>query len=129
VAAIKMMDDAIIGGAVIEPAAVKKGFAVMVTDKGHVKRITLDEFPVQGRGGQGVQTWKVTKTTGLISGFAIVPSEAGDVDVYSTRGRRLRLAVKDLPVITRAAKGAALTSITKTTDLFGDDLVAGIVTG
>ncbi len=129
VAAIKMMDDAIIGGAVIEPAAVKKGFAILVTSLGQAKRITLDEFPVQGRGGQGVQTWKLTKTTGLISGFAVVPTESGDVDVYSARGRRLRLSVKDLPVITRAAKGAALTTVIKSGDLFGDDPVAGVVVG
>ena len=124
-----MMDDAIIGGAVVEPAAVKKGFAVLVTDKGHVKRIPLDEFPVQGRGGQGVQTWKATKATGLISGFTILPTESGDVDVYSARGRRLRLSVKDLPVVTRAAKGVALTTIIKAPEIFGEDPIAGVVIG
>ncbi len=129
VAAIKMMDDAIIGGAIIEPKAVKKGFAIAVTEQGYVKRIPLSEFPVQGRGGQGVQLWKVTGATGLVSGFTVTDGESGDVDIYSARSKRLRLAVKDLPVVTRAARGVELKVLLKGTDLFGDDPVAGVVTG
>jgi DNA gyrase subunit A len=128
VAAIKMGEDPIIGGALIEPDCMK-GFALFVTDKGQVKRITLNEFPVQGRGGQGVQTWKLTKATGLITGFAVVPSAAADADLYSERGRRLRLAVKDIPAVTRAAKGVDLKTIIKGSDIFGAEPVAGIVAG
>jgi DNA gyrase subunit A len=129
VAAIKMLDDAIIGGALVEPAVAKKGFALLVTENGHIKRITLAEFPVQGRGGQGVQTWKLTKNTGLINGVAVTASESGDVDVFSAKGRRLRLAVKDIPLVTRAAKGAVITDVIKSSELFGSEPVAGIVTG
>ncbi len=129
VAAIKKLDDAIIGGAIVEPKAIKKGFAIAVTEHGHVKRIALSEFPVQGRGGQGVQLWKVTGTTGLVSGFAVTESESGDVDIFSARSKRLRLAVKDLPVITRAARGVDLRTLIKGADLFGDDPVAGVVAG
>jgi DNA gyrase subunit A len=129
VAAIKMIDDPIVGGAIIEPAAVKKGFALLVTDKGNIKRIALDEFPVQGRGGQGVQTWKLTKTSGLISGFAVSLAETGDADVFTARGRRLRLAIKEIPLVTRAAKGILLTDVIKSSELFGTEPVSGIVTG
>lgn len=126
VAAIKMLDDVIIGGSVIELEQMK-GFALFVTSKGQIKRIPLDEFPVQGRGGQGVQTWKVGKTTGLISGFAVAPVENGDVDIFSQNGKRLRIAVKDIPKTTRAAaKGAELTAIIKSKDLFGSETIAGI---
>ncbi|RPJ48452.1 MAG: hypothetical protein EHM21_07665, partial [Chloroflexi bacterium] len=129
VAALKMMDDPIIGGAIIDPAAFKKGFALLVTDKGHIKRIALDEFPVQGRGGQGVQTWKLGKTTGLVSGFTAAQAESGDVDVFTARGRRLRLALKDIPAVTRAAKGTLISDVIKSKELFGDEPIAGIVTG
>jgi len=126
VAAIKMMDDPITGGAIVEPKQMK-GFAMLVTARGQVKRIALDEFPVQGRGGQGVQTWKLSKATGLISGFVSVPTEAGDVDIYSQNGKRLRVAVKDIPLSTRAAaKGAELTTIIKNKELFGTEAIAGI---
>lgn len=130
VVAIKMLDDAIIGGAIIEPSAAK-GYIVLVSETGQVKRIPLKEFPVQGRGGQGVQTWKLTKTSGLVRGIALLSSTAGDVDVYSERGKRLRVAAKDIPAGTRAGKAAELTTIIKSKEksLFGGEPVAGVVAG
>ncbi len=94
---------------------------------GHVKRIPINEFPVQGRGGQGVQLWKITQATGLICGFALAGAGASaDVDFYSVRGKRLRMAVKDLPEVTRAGKGVDLRTILKTADLFGNEGVGGV---
>jgi DNA gyrase subunit A len=129
VAAIKMMDDTIIGGAILEPVDTKKGFALLVTQKGLVKRITLDEFPVQGRGGQGVQTWKITKATGQVIGLAALPRETGDVDFFSERGKRLRLSIKDIPTATRAGKSSDLAAIIKSKDIFGTEAAAGVVSG
>jgi DNA gyrase subunit A len=126
VTAIKMLDDPIVGGVIAEPKALDKSFAVVVTDKGYIKRIALDEFPIQGRGGQGVQLWKISKVTGLISGFALTGAGSADVDIYSQRGKRLRMAVKDLPEAGRAAKGIDLRTLIKVTDLFGNELVAGV---
>lgn len=129
VAAIKVMDDPIIGGAFIEPATAKNMRAIIVTENGYIKRIPLSDFPVQGRGGQGVQLWKVTRSTGLVSGFAIAGGEGLDVDVYSSRMKRLRLAVKDIPETTRAVKGTDLRTMIKSEDLFGNEPVAGVTTG
>lgn len=126
VAAIKMGDDPIIGGALVEPKGMK-GFVLLVTEQGQIKRIALDEFPVQGRGVQGVQTWKLTKTNGLITGIALAPDASADADIYSARGRRLRLAVKEIPLATRAAKGAEIKTIIKAADVFGAETVAGVV--
>jgi DNA gyrase subunit A len=125
VAAIKMGDDPIIGGALVEPKEMK-GFVLLVTEQGQIKRISLDEFPVQGRGVQGVQTWKLTKANGLITGMAVADASA-DADLYSARGRRLRLAVKDIPLVTRATKGAEIKTIIKAADVFGTETVAGVV--
>ncbi len=125
VSAIKSLDDSLIGGALLEPDQVKKSTAVLVTEKGYIKRVKLDEFPVQGRGGQGVQSWKVNQTTGFVSGFTIVEKKA-DVDIFSARMKRLRLAVKDLPESTRAAKGAKLADTIKADTVFGDESVAGV---
>lgn len=123
-AAIKMLDDPIIGGAIIEPAQAN-GMAILVTDKGLVKRISLVEFPMQGRGGQGVQVWKVNPTTGWVTGFTIAPL-GGEVDIYSPRGRRLRLDVKDVPQATRASKGMALSTLIQVESVFGDEPIAGV---
>jgi DNA gyrase subunit A len=127
VGAIKKMDDTIIGGGIIEKSAAK-GFVVLVTEKAHAKRISLAEFPVQGRGGQGVQLWKLTALTGLVAGVTVASTEAGDVDIFSQRGKRLRLAIKDLPKATRAGRGIDLSATIKSEDVFSGEPVAGVVT-
>jgi len=125
VAAIKMMDDTIIGGAIIEPESMKNGMVVIVTERGHIKRLKLDEFPLQGRGGQGVQAWKVGPASGLMKGFAVTEAK-GDVDIFSPRLKRLRLAVKDIPETARAGKATVITTWLKLDTLFGDELVEGV---
>lgn len=126
VAAIKTLNEPVIGGAIIEPDA-HKGFALAVTEKGHIKRISLDEFTVQGRGGQGLQLWKLTAATGAVCGFTAAASASGDVDIYSASGKRLRLAVKTIPKVTRAAKGVEIKTLIKAQELFAGDMLAGIV--
>ena len=126
VAAIKMLDDPLIGGAIIEPAMAKKAFVLLVSDTGHIKRLPLAEFPVQGRGGQGVQTWKPSKAAGKPVGLALASSEAGDADVFSPRGRRLRVALKDIPAATRAGKPVGLREVTGSAELFDPEPVAGV---
>jgi len=115
-------------GALVATSHAKNNFGILVTEKGHIKRIPMSDIPVQGRGGQGVQLWKVTKVTGMVSGFAIASGESGDVDVYTERGKRLRLSAKDIPETTRASKGADLKQIIKAADLFGGENVAGVTT-
>lgn len=129
VTAIKMLDDPLIGGAIIEPAAAKKGLVLLAANNGQIKRMPLSEFPVEGRGGKGVQTWKLTKTSGNLVGFAFAASEASDADIYSPRGRRLRVAIKDIPATTRAGKPAALKDVIKSKEIFDPDPVAGIAVG
>ena len=125
VAAIKMLDDALVGGAILEPAQHKE-FALLVTDKGHLKRVSLEEFPLQGRGGQGVQVWKLNETTGVVIGFTTAVL-SGDVDIYSQKGRRLRLAVKDINQVTRATKGIDLGARYGNGSLFDGDPTVGVV--
>jgi DNA gyrase subunit A len=104
----------------------KKAFVLLVSDTGHIKRLPLAEFPVQGRGGQGVQTWKPSKAAGKPVGMALASSEAGDADVFSPRGRRLRVALKDIPAATRAGKPVGLREVTGSAELFDPEPVAGV---
>lgn len=129
VAAIKMLDDRLVGGALIEPA-MEKGFVILLTEQGHVKRISLEEFPVQGRAGQGVQTWKTNDTTGAVTACCVA-KESDNLDLYSEKGKRLRLKAKELPQVTRAIKGTNLPAHLKLTDgLFGSgDPPAGVTVG
>lgn len=128
VAAIKLMGDALVGGALIESSGAKS-FVILLSQQGHVKRISLDEFPVQGRAGQGVQTWKTNDSTGLVAACCIA-KEAENLDIYSEKGKRLRLKAKDLPQVTRAIKGTDLPARLKLGDgLFSGDPPVGVTVG
>lgn len=127
VSAIKMMGDPLVCGILVETDLHKKGFAFAVTAKGHAKRIDINDFPLQGRGGQGVQLWKITEDTGLVTGFT-VGSEKDNVDIYSSKLKRLRLDAKALPLVTRATKGLDLGKKYVKGDLFPEgESTAGLV--
>ena len=105
VVAIKLgKGDAIIAGALVTDPDDQ---VVVVSENGWLKRVPLSEFPVQGRGGGGVQTLKTTKATGKVAGAA-VSSETGSVNVMSARGRRCHMATKDIPVSNRLNRGEQL---------------------
>ncbi len=127
VTAIKMMGDRLVCGLLVESGYHKKGFAFAVSAKGHAKRIAIDEFPLQGRGGQGVQLWKITAETGPVTGFT-VGMDKDQIDIYSSKSKRFRLDGKDLPLVTRATKGVDLGKKYVKGDLFGDgETTAGLV--
>lgn len=127
VSAIKMLGDPLVTAVVLEPAQFKAAYVIAVTQKGYIKRITLADFPLQGRGGQGVQLWKLTPETGAVVGLAI-GSEKDQVDIYSEKMKRLRMDIKALPNVTRATKGQDLGAKLVKGDLFGEgDSTAGVV--
>ncbi|PKO19290.1 MAG: DNA gyrase subunit A [Chloroflexi bacterium HGW-Chloroflexi-10] len=127
VTAIKMMGDALVSVVLVSADLQKKGIAYAVTANGHAKRIGLEEFPLQGRGGQGVQLWKLTPETGLVVGFTVGP-EKDAVDFYSVKGKRLRIDGKALPKVTRATKGVDLGAKYVKGPLFGPgEALAGVV--
>jgi DNA gyrase subunit A len=127
VTAIKMMGDSLVCGILVDQEYQKQGFVYTVTENGHIKRIDINDFPVQGRGGQGVQLWKVSEVTGFVTGFT-VGSEKDQVEVYSTKSKRFRIDGKDLPVVTRATKGVDLGNKYVKGDLFGEgEPTAGVV--
>lgn len=127
VTAIKMMGDKLVCGLLVDPSFHKKGFAYAVTSNGHAKRLDMNDFPVQGRGGQGVQLWKTNEITGMVTGFA-VGTEKDQLEIYSVKSKRFRIDGKDLPVVTRATKGIDLGKKYVKGDLFGDgEGTAGLV--
>ena len=127
VTAIKMMGDKLVCGLLVDPSYHKNGFAYAVTGKGHAKRIDISDFPVQGRGGQGVQLWKTNEVTGFVTGFDI-GNDKDQLEIYSSKMKRFRIDGKDLPIVTRATKGVDLGKKYVKGDLFGEgESTAGLV--
>ena len=105
VAGIKVRKgDQMLGGAVISDPAAKLG-VVVVSQTGFVKRVPLGEFPVQGRGGQGVMLLNATKATGPVIAAGLGPAKSA-VDILDASGKRQRLA--KVPVENRPNRGKKL---------------------
>ncbi|MBM4465152.1 MAG: DNA topoisomerase 4 subunit A [Chloroflexi bacterium] len=99
--------DRLLGGAVIGDPAADLG-VVVVSKNGFVKRVPLGEFPVQGRGGQGVLLLNQTKATGPVIAMTAGPMD-GSVDLISADEKRQRLA--EVPVTNRANRGEKLVEL------------------
>jgi DNA gyrase subunit A len=99
--------DRLLGGAVVPKGKVKTG-VVVVSKTGFVKRVPLEEFPVQGRGGQGVLLLNQTKATGPVISAAMGPIN-GSVDLIAPDGKRQRLG--DIPLENRPNRGAKLVEV------------------
>jgi DNA gyrase subunit A len=121
--------DSILGGMVVPRAAERGGKrrpkdewqVVVVSKTGYANRVPLTEFPVQGRGTQGVQCLRETKSGGKVGDVAI--GKIGDpVDVFLADGRRFHASnLSGVVSMTRGSRGKRLVDV-------GDSEVARVVT-
>jgi DNA gyrase subunit A len=108
VAGVKLPEgDRLLGGAVVSHASAPLGL-IVVAQTGYVKRVALDEFPVQGRGGQGVQLLNPTKATGPAAAVGLGPMD-GSVDLLAGDGKRQRLEA--VPAANRTHRGERLVEV------------------
>ena len=84
-----------------------KATLLAITENGFGKRTDLDEFRLQGRGGKGVTTYKITPKTGEIVGIKIVNGNE-DVMLVTDTGTIIRLKVSDISVLGRSTQGVTL---------------------
>jgi DNA gyrase subunit A len=66
---------------------------LVATDGGYAKRTPIDEYPVQGRGGKGVHTAKITERRGGLVG-AVVISPDDELFAITSNGGVIRTPVK-----------------------------------
>jgi DNA gyrase subunit A len=73
---------------------VREGMDVLVaTEGGYAKRTPIEEYPVQGRGGKGVLTAKITERRGELVG-AIVVNPEDELFTITSNGGVMRTPVK-----------------------------------
>lgn len=83
-------------------------YLALITENGYGKRISLTELFIQGRGGKGLQYYKVNNETGrVISAFFINNSE--DKVLLSGPTNSICLVAHEIPVMGRYGLGANLT--------------------
>jgi DNA gyrase subunit A len=96
--------------------------AIFITDQGYIKRLSLDTFNKQRRGGRGISGLS-TRENDFVKQF-FVGSTHQDVLFFSTRGVVYRLKVHELPEASRQAKG---TNIVNMLPLAGDETITAVI--
>ncbi len=81
-----------------------------VTEKGYGKRTTIDEYPVQRRGGKGVLTIKTSDRNGQLIGVRVVDEE-NELLLVSDQGQILRTPVHQISTYSRNTQGVRIMSL------------------
>ncbi|MEK9183428.1 MAG: DNA gyrase subunit A [Patescibacteria group bacterium] len=101
--------DVIVGMDIVEPTQAKNFQLFIISEEGLGKRTPLGQYRLQGRGGSGIKTSKVTKKTGqLIGAYVVNAKDERDLMVMSTKGQIIRLPFGTVSVLGRATQGVRL---------------------
>lgn len=87
--------------------AQENGDLLVVTENGYGKKTPLDEYKTQTRGGKGVNTYRLSSSTGNIAGIKVV-TEADDVMLITSDGMVIRMRTREISRIGRLTKGVRL---------------------
>jgi DNA gyrase subunit A len=75
-----------------------------VTEHGFGKRTSIDEYPVQKRGGKGVISIKTTERNGMVVAMLLV-AEDDDLMLMTNIGKVIRTPINSISVISRNTQG------------------------
>jgi DNA gyrase subunit A len=92
---------------VIGLSIIHDGLILIATENGYGKRTPVDEFPVQGRGGQGVIAIQTTKRNGRTVG-ALQVEDDDEIMLISSNGTLVRTPVADISIMGRNTQGVRL---------------------
>ncbi|MGD2138142.1 MAG: DNA gyrase C-terminal beta-propeller domain-containing protein, partial [Gammaproteobacteria bacterium] len=88
------------------------------TENGYGKRTLATDYPVYGRGGQGVIAIQVTERNGMVVG-AVSADTDDEVMLISGGGTLVRTRVNEIPVMGRNTQGVRLISLVDGEKLVG----------
>ena len=86
----------------------KDAYLLVISANGYGKRTELSEYKVQGRGGSGILTSKVTSKTGEVISSQIVTEESEEVVAISKKSQVVRVDIKEIPVLGRQTQGVRI---------------------
>ena len=79
--------------------------ALVISERGVAKRTNFMEFALRNRGGLGVRAMRLGEKTGSLVGSWSV-AEDDEIMAVTSRGRIIRVAVAEIPILSRTAMGA-----------------------
>ncbi|HEV2212944.1 MAG TPA: DNA gyrase C-terminal beta-propeller domain-containing protein, partial [Gammaproteobacteria bacterium] len=112
------------GEKVIDLLIVGEGDVLTATEHGYGKRTPPADYPVQGRGGQGVISIQTTERNGQVVGAIQVAADA-EVMLISDAGTLVRTPAADISVVGRNTQGVRLIRLADGEKLVGIDRIEG----
>jgi len=106
----KNKDDEIISMDVVRQ---DEDFMLTLSENGYGKITKIKEYPLQGRGGQGVFTARLSKKTGNLSGARILDHPDAELLIMSKHGHAVKIPMKELPRRSRQTAGVKLIDLAK----------------
>ena len=118
---LKKQADAVVGMGVIknDKEKIKKYKLLAIAANGFGKRTPIGLYKVQGRGGSGIKTAKVTAKTGkLINAFVVNAESMAEKDliIISEKGQVIRLPFKAVNQLCRDTQGVRLMRFKEASD-------------
>src|SRR4030067_1376539 len=78
---------------------------MVITEKGYGKKTSLSAYKVQGRGGSGIKTAKVTAKNGPIIAAQVTDKDLEELIIISRKGQVIRIKADTIPDLGRATQG------------------------
>lgn len=98
-------NDKIVGMGILDPKISKDAKLLIIMEKGFGKQTTISAYKVQGRGGSGIKTAKITPKTGKIVSGMIITDQNEDLIIISSKGQVIRLDIRGVNVLGRDTQG------------------------
>jgi len=108
-------DDTVVASDVFTKEELKKELLV-IGDKGVGKRVNLQNFKDQHRGGKGVKIAPADTKFGLVAFVALIDDDVDTVVITSQQGQVVKTPIKNIPAYSRSAKGVILMRFSKEGD-------------
>jgi DNA gyrase subunit A len=86
----------------------QKSYLLVVTENGYGKRTDLKEYRLQGRGGTGIKTAKITSKTGDLVASRVLLGDEEDLIVISQKGQVIRTKISSIPILSRPTQGVRI---------------------
>jgi len=115
------------GQTAISLIIVDEGTVLTVTEKGYGKRTAFDDYPVHGRGGQGVISIQTSERNGNVVGACLVLDD-DELMLITNGGTLVRTRVNEVSVLGRNTQGVRLIRLSEDEKLVGLDRIANLVT-
>jgi DNA gyrase subunit A len=106
------------GQRVISLIIVDEGDVLMATEKGYGKRTAVSEYPVHGRGGQGVISIQGSERNGDVVG-AVLVCEDDEIMLITNAGTLVRTRVNEISRLGRNTQGVRLINVGEDESLVG----------